>query len=252
MDRKELIRSLDKMCDCITEVSSEMPFIIFDYYIRVEESKDKRPFYNLIAESYKTINAVCYLLRSDSYIQASYMLKSAIEEVAMTYVLSNNRTMLLEYIKLLGEKYKYSQMDDIDKKLYRDNRRITSKVDQFFDYGWIRDWANGKYGIAQIVEQAKLDELIPELKDLLNPPAYGSVETHPFTSEQEKENKEEYWINLISYTCKIFDFLCSTYKKFIGKEEFRKLPVYSLLIDFKDIYLKVFNYPDLYLNKWKL
>ena len=128
-------------------------------------------------------------------------------------------------------------MNDEEQKEYRKLLGI-NKINDYFDYSWIKNFTVDKtYGRDQLLKLANLDELIVDIKETLNSFAHGSLSIFQFHNAEEKwDLMSRYGKRLVLIACKLYDFICCSFKEYIG-DRFFELKLNQQFIDFKKIYL---------------
>lgn len=92
-------------------------------------------------------------------------------------------------------------------------------------------------GRDQLLKLAHLDEFLVYIKDTLNAFAHGSISIFQFNSNEGKmELMSRYGFKLALIVCKLYDFLCCSFKKYIGNSFFY-LELNQQFMNFKKIYL---------------
>ena len=157
------------------------------------------------------------------------------EQVAAVSVMTYEKGALEKYLELQKEKSEYYQLSDEKQKSYKKDCSIKGKLIDYFDYGWIKDFTDDKtYGRDQLLRLARLDEFLADIDQTLNSFAHGSITVFQF-SKDNWDAMKRYGDRICLACCKLFDFLCCSYKTLIG-EEIINTPINRVFINFKTIY----------------
>lgn len=196
--------------------------------------KEEKRFYNLIADSFLTLYSYCNLFFNHAWSQAFALLRVGLEQVAAVYILCNVDGAHDEYIKLYDLYLQYIELEsEEEKKSFKKENNIKDNINNYFDYSWISKFTmDHKYGRKQLLELARLDEFIRDIEESLNAFSHGSISVF----QMSKDN----WAVMKTYgrracltCCKLYDFLCCSYFKLIGVEEFTSLALNNAFIEFK-------------------
>lgn len=242
--RKELYDLLNRMMSIIVESTMNIADVVFTEYINHKEHKNQKQIYNLFAEAYLSVSAFCKLMFDFSWSQAAAILRTAIEQVSALYVLSKYSDSRIAYINLFNEHGKYLSLNVEEKNSYIKNNLIPkNRINDYFDYSWIKEFTADKtYGRDQLLKLAHLDEFLVDIKETLNAFAHGSISIFQFNNPEEKWGlMSRYGRRLILTACKLYDFLCCSFEKYIG-DRFFDLRLNQQFIDFRIIYLSIINY----------
>ena len=113
------------------------------------------------------------------------------------------------------------------------------RINDYFDYSWIKDFTeDNKYGRDQLLKLAHLDEFLVDIKETLNAFAHGSISIFQFNNAEEKwELMSRYGRRLVLTACKLYDFLCCSFREYVG-DSFSNLLLNQQFMEFKKIYLQ--------------
>ena len=239
--RKELYDSLNNMMSIIVKSTRNIADIVFTEYVNHKEHEDQKQIYNLFADAYISVSAFCKLMFHDSWSQAAVILRVAIEQISALYVLSNYPDSRIAFMDLFKEQGIYLSLDKDGKNDYIKSKSIPkNRINDYFDYSWIKDFTeDNKYGRDQLLKLAHLDEFLVDIKETLNAFAHGSISIFQFYNLEEKwELMSRYGRRLVLTACKLYDFLCCSFKKYIG-DRFFDLFLNQQFIEFKNIYLRI-------------
>ena len=242
-DRRKQYILLNDMMSIIVESTRNIADVVFNEYLKHHEHENQKQIYNLFAEGFISLSSFCKLMFDKSWSQAATLLRSAIEEVSALYVLSNIPETRNSFIWLHNEHAEFILMSDSEKDEYlKINGIPKNKRNDYFDYSWIKDFTEDKkYGRDQLLKLAKLDEFLIDIKETLNSFAHGSLSIFQFNNVNEKwELMARYGRRLVLITCKLYDFICCSFKEYIG-DSFYDLRLNQYFIDFKEIYLSTFK-----------
>ena len=240
--RKQYIL-LNDMMSIIVESTRNIADVVFNEYLKHHEHENQKQIYNLFTEGFISLSSFCKLMFDKSWSQAATLLRTAIEEVSALYVLSNIPETRNSFISLHNEHAKFILMSDSEKDEYLKIKGIPkNKRNDYFDYSWIKDFTEDKkYGRDQLLKLAKLDEFLIDIKETLNSFAHGSLSIFQFNNVNEKwELMARYGRRLVLTACKLYDFICCSFKEYIG-DSFKSLRLNKQFIEFKKIYLSNFN-----------
>ena len=241
--RKDLYDSLNNMMSIIVKSTRKIADIVFTEYVNHKEHKEQKQIYNLFTEAYLSVSAFCNLMFDFSWSQAAVILRTAIEQVSALYVLSYYPYSRIAFMNLFKERGAYLSLDKEGKDNYiKDNDLPKYRINDYFDYSWIKDFTDDKtYGRDQLLKLAHLDEFLVDIKETLNAFAHGSISIFQFNNSEEKwELMSRYGRRLVLTACKLYDFLCCSFKEYIG-DRFFDLRLNQQFIDFKKIYLPIVN-----------
>ena len=235
MNREEKLSMMRDMLKLISLGSYNMPEYVFNYYQKHNIPAKQKHFYNIIADSFLTLYSFCTLINDGCWSQASTLLRMGLEQVAAIYIVSYTDGAMDSYINLQIEKDKCSGLSKEKQKEYLRRNGFRGKVSDYFDYSWIKEYTNDKtYGRDQLLKLAHLGEFLPDIEYTLNSFSHGTINIFQF----EKGNWEfmkRYGDRITLTCCKLFDFLCCSYKNIIG-DEFYNLPLNNYFINFKELY----------------
>lgn len=235
MNRQEKLVMIREMLRLIAEGSHNMPNHVFAYYVNHKIASEQKLFYNLIADSFLTLYSFSNLMNENCWSQAATVLRMGMEQIAAVFIMTYEKGALDSYLKLQQEKFRYYNLDENEQKSYKKDRSIKGKLVDYFDYSWIRDFTNDKtYGRDKLMELAHLDEFLVDIDQTLNAFAHGSITIFQFSNDNWDVMKR-YGDRICLSCCKLFDFLCCSYKQLIG-DEFYSLPLNEIFIRFKRIY----------------
>lgn len=235
MNREEKIAMIREMLHLIAVGSHDMPNHVFTYYVNHNISSEQKLFYNLIADSFLTLYSFSNLINENCWSQAATVLRMGMEQVAAVSVMTYEKGALEKYLELQKEKSEYYQLSDEKQKSYKKDCSIKGKLIDYFDYGWIKDFTDDKtYGRDQLLRLARLDEFLADIDQTLNSFAHGSITVFQF-SKDNWDAMKRYGDRICLACCKLFDFLCCSYKTLIG-EEIINTPINRVFINFKTIY----------------
>lgn len=163
---KESYDSLNEMMSIIIESTKKIANIVFTEYINHIEHQNQKQIYNLFADAYLSVSAFCKLIFDHSWSQAATILRMTIEQVSALYILSEYPTSRDKFVKLFNEHGRYLHLDDESKKNYiKDNAISKNRVNDYFDYSWIKDFTDDNtYGRDQLLKLAHLDEFLLTLR----------------------------------------------------------------------------------------
>ena len=241
--RKDLYDLLNKMMSIIVESTRNIADIVFTEYVNHKEHEEQKQIYNLFAEAYLSVSAFCKLMFDFSWSQAAAILRAAIEQVSALYVLSYYPDSRIAFMNLFKEHGAYLSLDKEGKDNYiKANALTKNRINDYFDYSWIKDFTVDKtYGRDQLLKLAHLDEFLVDIKETLNAFAHGSISIFQFNNSEEKwELMSRYGRRLVLTACKLYDFLCCSFKEYIG-DRFFDLQLNQQVMDFKKIYLPIVN-----------
>ena len=231
--------SLNEMMSIIIDSTKDIADIVFKEYRSHPEHQNQKKIYNLFADAFIGLSSFCKLMFDKSWSQAAIILRSLIEEVATLYILSYHQDLIEKYINLDEEYCNYVKFDLEKQKDYNKSNRIKNAND-YFNYSWFSEYTKDKsYGRDQLLELAKFDEFIIDIKETLNLFAHGRITIFQFCNDDEKwELMSRYGRRIILIACKLFDYLCCSFKNYIG-DSFYTLDLNSKFIKFKSLYLSI-------------
>ena len=242
-ERRKQYILLNDMMSIIVDSTRNIADVVFNEYVNHKEHENQKQIYNLFAEGFISLSSFCKLMFDKSWSQAATLLRAAIEEVSSLYVISNISESREVFINLHNEHAKFILMSDSEKDEYlKINKIPRNKKNDYFDYSWIKEFTEDKtYGRDQLLKLANLDEFLIDIKETLNSFAHGSLSIFQFSNVSEKwELMSRYGKRLVLIACKLFDFLCCSFKEYIG-DSFDDLRLNQQFIDFKNIYLSTFK-----------
>ena len=240
MDTKT--EQIKRMLAIIDESSHAMPDYVFHYYLEAKRKPEEKPFYNLIAESFLTLFSFCKLMNEQAWSQAFALLRIGIEQVSAVFFLADYPNALNDYLELQALKSAYYKLEsEDDRKVFlKENNIKKNEVNRYFDYGWISKYtSDGSYGRNQIIRLTRLEEFIGDIEELLNAFAHGSVSVFQMSGDNWGVMKK-YGNRSCLTCCKLYDFLCCSYRKLVGPEQFEKIPLNNFFIIFKTLYHDLF------------
>ena len=234
MNREEKVAMIREMLRLIAMGSYDMPNHVFAYFVNHNIPPEQKLFYNLIADSFLSLYSFSNLMNENCWSQAATVLRMGMEQVAAVFVMTYKKGALESYLNLQKEKSDFYQLDDEKQKSYRKEHSIKGKLTDYFDYSWIEDFTeDNTYGRDQLMKLAHLEEFLVDIDQTLNSFAHGSITIFQFSNDNWNVMKR--YGNRISLACcKLFDFLCCSYKNLI-KEEFLDLSLNDIFIRFKSI-----------------
>ena len=241
MDEKQ--EKVNEMLTLILRSSQDMPGFVFQYYLDHEKDPKKKIVYNLVADSYLTLFSYCLLMFNHAWSQAFSLLRVGLEQVAAVYLLAFCDGAIERYIDLNELKAEYVKLEsETEQNEFLKNHNIPKgKENSFFDYSWIRPCGSReKYGRVQLLQLAKLDEFNVDFENSLNAFAHGSVSVFQMNGNNWDVMKR-YGRRASMTCCKLFDFLCCSYCKMIGEQEFSKLPIGHAFERFRSLYMPCFE-----------
>lgn len=240
MNRKEKVAMIKEMLRLIALGSHNMPEYVFSYFVRHNVPYDQKCFFNLIADSFLTLYSFTVLMNDNCWSQAATLLRMGMEQVAAVFVISYNENALASYADLQKEKAAFALLDDNERKTYVKEHRIKGRENSYFDYSWCKELTIDKtYGRQQLLELAHLEEFLIDIDQTLNSFSHGSLTIFQF-SKNNWDIMKKFGDRIAISCCKLFDFLCCSYKNLI-KEEFLDLPLNDIFIRFKSIYEDLFE-----------
>ena len=239
MDKMQ--EQINMMLSLIMESSHPMPDYVFRYYVDFKKKPEEKIIFNLIADSFLTLFSFCKLMFERAWSQAFAVLRMGIEQVASVFVLTTYQDAPKKYIDLYNLKVRFFEIkSDYDRKIFQKTHNIPYRYNEFFDYSWISCFTkDGGIGRNQLIELAKLKEFLVDIEQSLNSFSHGRMSVF----EMSKDNWDvmrRYGRRASLTCCKLYDFLCCSYHKFIGDEEFAKLPLDGPFQSFKLIYHDLF------------
>ena len=83
-----------------------------------------------------------------------------------------------------------------------------------------------------------MDEFIIDIKETLNLFAHGRITIFQFCNDENWELMSRYGRRIILIACRLFDYLCCSFKNYIG-DEFYNINFNNYFCEFKDIYLSL-------------
>lgn len=238
--RKQYIL-LSDMMSIIIDSTRNIADVVFKEYLNHKEHDSQKQIYNLFAEGFISLSSFCKLIFDKSWSQAAMILRASIEEVSALFVLSNIYKSREAFVNLQNEHAKYVLMNDEEQKEYKKSIGA-NKINDYFDYSWIKEFTeDNTYGRDQLLKLANLDEFIVDIKETLNAFAHGSLSIFQFHNAEEKwELMVRYGRRLVLIACKLYDFICCSFKEYIG-ERFFDLDLNQYFMDFKKLYLKNYS-----------
>ena len=239
------VEQINQMLSLIMDSSHPMPDYVFRYYVDSKRKPEEKIFYNLIADSFLTLFSYCKLMFENAWSQAFTVLRMGLEQVAAVSLIATKPDALQKYIDLYKIKAQYADIEsEDDKKTFLQTHSIPkNKINNFFDYSWVSSYTDdGSYGRNQLIELAMLREFLVDIEQSLNAFSHGSISVFQMGGDNCNFMKR-YWRRASLTCCKLYDFLCCSYHKLIGDEEFVKLPL--------DRYFKLFKliYHDLFVSE---
>lgn len=239
MNREEKVAMIREMLRLIATGSYDMPNHVFAYFVHHNIPPEQKLFYNLIADSFLSLYSFSNLMNENCWSQAATVLRMGMEQVAAVFVMTYKKGALESYLNLQKEKSNYYQLDDEKQKSYRKDYSIKGKLADYFDYSWIKDFTeDNTYGRDQLMKLARLDEFLVDIDQTLNSFAHGSITIFQFSKDNWGVMKR-YGDRICLACCKLFDFLCCSYKTLIG-EEILNTPLNDAFIRFQIIYEDLF------------
>lgn len=230
---------IKQLLSLIVSSSHDMPDYVFCYCKEHKKKSEEMVFYNLIADSFLNLFSFCLLIKEGAFSQAYNLLRTGIEQVSAVYLLAYCPETLPKYIDLFRMKAFYSRISSKDERVafLKEHQIPRNRVNEFFDYSWVSILEkNGEYGRNQMISLAHLDEFLIDIEQTLNAFSHGSLSAfamlHPNTDVFRR-----YWRRACLTCCKLFDFLCCSYHKLVGDDEFSKLPLNEAFCAFKEPYL---------------
>lgn len=197
----------------------------------------------MVADSYLTLFSYCLLMFRRAWSQAFSLLRVGLEQVAAVYLLAFCDGAIERYIDLNKLKAEYVKLEsETDKYEFLKNHNIPKgKENSFFDYSWVDPrGSDGNYGRKQLLQLSGLDEFNTDIENSLNAFAHGSVSVFQMSGNNWDVMKR-YGRRASLTCCKLFDFLCCSYCKMIGEQEFSKLPIGSNFKQFELLYMPCFE-----------
>lgn len=188
---------------------------IFRYYNTCEKDKNKKPIYDLLADSFLTLYGYTMLIFNHSWSQAFCLLRLAIEQVAKLSILLICDGACSDYVSLRKECYEYELMSKNEKKQFKKDKQIAnSKTNDYFEYSWIKYYTkDGSYGRNQMLDLAQLNELKDDYK-FLNKFVHGTLSIFELNKDNWSIlNRFVTRYNLVC--CKLYDYLCSYSRLFL-------------------------------------
>lgn len=239
MNREEKIPMIREMLRLIALGSHDMPNYVFSYFIKHKIPTEQKCFYNLIADTFLTLYSFSSLMNDNCWSQASTLLRMALEQVSAVFVMAYQKESIKDYVNLQKEKNMFLRLNEKEQKEYAKNNGFRGREYAYFDYGWIKRFTDDKtYGRIQLMKLAHLEEFTVDIDQTLNSFSHGSITIFQFDKDNWDVMKR-YGDRITIACCKLFDFLCCSYKYLIG-EEFLCLPLNSVFLEFKSIYQELF------------
>ncbi len=216
LSNEERTRLTKEMLHLINIGSKDMPNHVFHYYEEQGISREQKPFYNLIADSFLTLRAFCVLMKESLWSQASAVLRMGIEQVSAVYVLAYQEGALAQFTDLMKEKTKFYNMQKVEQDTYAKEHRIKGRINEYFDYSWCKQFTpDNTYGRKQLMVLAHLEEFDADIENTLNAFTHGSISIFQF-SHNNWEVMRIHGLRTSMCCCKLFDFLCCSYFHVVG------------------------------------
>lgn len=157
-----------------------------DKKIKERNPKSKEaPYYDLIAESFFSIQSFCVLINEGLVSSASAIERIILEQVSISYLLSKNEGAKKMFFEIKQDMIPYLVADKKDKKI--EEEKIRTKYDlgkvniqTFFDYGWIKTLGAKSIDLKSVCEKAGTTKIYEVTKEFLHSFAHGQRSIHQF------------------------------------------------------------------------
>ena len=215
---------------------------IFELWKSKSNNEFLKPIFNLFADAFLSIHAYTTLMLDNCWSQAGTILRTAIEQVSMLFVLSNYHSTVSDFLRVNGLKVEYFQIEKKESKakFLKDNNLPLSKheLTRFFDYGWITS-VSETWSRDDVIKLAHLEEMIDDIKDILNPFAHGKLTVFDFSGEDGSWSvMRRYGMRANMLCFKLYDFWCCSFKKWSNDTKVDEVTS-DLFIPFKERYLRL-------------
>ena len=234
--KKELRIKLLKLIHKVGQNSSNQIFTLFIS----EPNKNLKPLYNLFAEAFLSLKGFVTLINDECWTQAGAILRITLEQVSMLFLLSQNKELIGEYLRLNNEKRKYWILSTKEKENYlkelreKDPRLNKHNINNYFDYSWYKD-EEGKYTKETIIKAALLDEFIDDVDNWYNKFAHGQISIFEFNNNSWEVMKKM-GNRMTSSSFKLFDFLICSFWNFFGRKKIESVNLLPLFCEFNKSY----------------
>ena len=212
LTRTERIRYLNELLNLMERATKPMVEIVFEYYAAHKSEKDKKVFYNLLADAFLSIHSYCLLMLNQSWSQAFTVLRLAIEQVASVSVLIDHQEAIPEFIRLRREGLKQKHLSDEDKAKKLSEKR-KKNGNYYYDYGWLLAAGYDQHGRRQLLQAAHLEELNFDIEETLNKFVHGTLTVFDLTGKDGWELMRRYGVRANLACCMLFDHLCCAYRR---------------------------------------
>ena len=181
----------------IQEKINDTRGLIFDYSKSIIADIDKiirerkphsneAPYYDLIVESFFSIQSFCLLVKEGLISSACAILRIILEQVSISYLLSKNSNAKARFLEIKEDMIPYLVADGESKKT--EDKKIREKynlrdklnINNFFDYGWCTTLGCKSMNLQSICEKAETLQVYDMTTEFLHGFAHGQRSIHQF------------------------------------------------------------------------
>ena len=147
---------------------------------------DEAPYYDLIAESFFSIQSFCLLVKRGLISSACAILRIILEQVSISYLLSTNPDAKTRFLQIKKDMIPYLVADKEDKNKeefqIRQKYSLSDKLNihNFFDYGFCVTLGCKSMNLKSICEKADTSKIYDMTTEFLHGFAHGQTSIHQF------------------------------------------------------------------------
>lgn len=182
------IRLSEKINDARNLIYEYSKSIIADIDKILKERKphsDETPYYDLIAESFFSIQSFCLLVKEGLISSACAILRIILEQASISYLLSKNPDAKTRFLQIKKDMIPYLVANKEDKS--KEESQIRQKyslnrlnIHNFFDYGFCVTLGCKSMNLKSICEKANTSKIYDMTTEFLHGFAHGQRSIHQF------------------------------------------------------------------------
>lgn len=149
-------------------------------------NSNETPYYDLIAESFFSVQSFCLLVKEGLISSACAILRVILEQVSISYLLSKNKDAKNLFLQIKNDMVSYLVADKNDQKI--EGQKIRQKynlsdrlnIHNFFDYGFCISLGCKSMNLKSICEKAETTHVYDMTTEFLHGFAHGQRSIHQF------------------------------------------------------------------------
>lgn len=216
--------------------------LIFKAYLTRSDKEIIKPVFDLFADAFLSLHAYSALMLENCWSQAGAVLRVAIEQISSLFVLSNYDSTVNDFLKInkIKADYYHCENEKIQKNFLKENNLSLSKQSliNYFDYGWISSISRSTTR-DDIIKLSHLNEMLSDIKTVLNPFAHGKLTIFDFAGPDGSWNTMKKYGKRANMICgKLYDYFCCSLKHWTSEEFIQGLTLGNF-IPFKELYVRL-------------